>query len=255
MRWQHEDQLDEWMRQLEIDNMRGLSGPNSLSQTISSPLQYDMDQLHRRYATPLSSPQSFSAPSGIGMGGGTGASSAPDAFSGILNDMSGVAGAAGGTGAGSGGFLGTLGRILGMGNGIIPKLALGGLSLLGGDEQDDFRKPFTGQLTNPETNLNGLLSAIYRLGGALEQAQPPTLRSAVVPAGPAPVSFAGVQIGGGLGMDPALRDPSLLQAQWTNPMNMFQPFQGVAGNMFSQQPPPTQARVAQTRQRKPGANI
>jgi len=151
---------------------------------------------------------------------------------------SGAAATAGGAGAASMGF--DIGKFLGK---LDPTaLALGGLSMLGGDDEggqklNSYANNTPGNLIDPKLNLQMLMNAIYRLGAGLEQSGPTKLRSSYVPGPPSPISIPGLgfQIGGGLGRDPALGDPSLLELG--NTFREFQPFQGVAQNQFNPTPP------------------
>lgn len=125
---------------------------------------------------------------------------------------------AGGAGAGGGsGMLGGIGKFLGSKGG---QFALGsGMSLLGslfGPEGFQRRESYTGS-ASPQATLEQALAAISGLGSRLEHRGPPQLRSSMVPAPPAPVQIPGLgfQIGGGLGMDPALLDRSLLTGRDT----------------------------------------
>jgi hypothetical protein len=111
-------------------------------------------------------------------------------------------------------------------------LALGGMSLFGGDDEQQQRSSYNGAgIADPRTSLQQALMAITRLGAGLETrtGQPRTLTPSVG-RGPAPVNVAGVQIGGGLGNDPAMRS-RIVDSSW---MNMFQPFQGLAQQQFGQ---------------------
>lgn len=105
-------------------------------------------------------------------------------------------------------------------------LALAGLAsqglgaLVGGGEQE--MNPYRGA-ASAQTTLEDALRAIKGFGANLEQRGPARLRSAVVQPGPAPVQIKGLpfQLGGGLGVDPALRDQSLLSSSF-NPGTTFQ---------------------------------
>ncbi len=84
--------------------------------------------------------------------------------------------------------------------------------LFGGNDGPQERKSYSGRVS-PQNTLQDALDAIKSFGAGLEQRGPVQLRSAVVPGGgmePVRVPGLGIQIGGGLGMDPALKDPSLL---------------------------------------------
>lgn len=106
------------------------------------------------------------------------------------------------------GFLGWLGR----GSNA---LGLGGIAaqLLGALLGSNGPNPFTGAVA-PEKVLGDALNSTNAMGRVLQNhlAKGQSTPSAYVQAGPAPVSVPGLpfQIGGGFGMDPALRDPSLL---------------------------------------------
>jgi len=157
------------------------------------------------------------------LGGGAAASGIPPAIGGIPSGVSiGGATAAPAATGGSGGATGLLGKLFGGGGtkGMFDptSLVLGGLSLFGGDP-DYFQKksPYTGTAA-PQQSLTDVLAAIKSLSASLAASGAPQLKSAIVPEGPAPVSIDGIpfQIGGGLGRDPALRDPSVLEG--SNPL-------------------------------------
>lgn len=101
-------------------------------------------------------------------------------------------------------------------------LLLGGLSLLGGDEGPQKRQSYAqgGSITDPKQSLYQFLKGSHLMGQGLAQREPLKLNG-YVPDAPKPVSIPGlgIQIGGGLGVDPALRDPSLLQSNRNSPVN------------------------------------
>lgn len=101
-------------------------------------------------------------------------------------------------------------------------LLLSGLSFLGGDENDDNRQSFAGTGADPVRTLTELFEAIRRLSGSLADMPPPSMSSSFVPRGPEPISVPGVpfQIGGGMGVDPALGNPGML----TGPNPIPSPF-------------------------------
>lgn len=84
----------------------------------------------------------------------------------------------------------------------------------GVSHQHDHQKSFeqAGSISDPRQSLQQLLMALDRLGQGITERGPSRLRSSFVQKGPEPVSVPGLpfQIGGGLGTDPALMDPSLL---------------------------------------------
>jgi hypothetical protein len=84
---------------------------------------------------------------------------------------------------------------------------LGGL-FGGGGEQE--RKPYSG-LGGAQRTLEDALRGISTVGAGIEAKGPTQLRG-YVPRGPSPVQIPGLpfQIGGGLGHDPALDDPTVL---------------------------------------------
>lgn len=114
-------------------------------------------------------------------------------------------------------------------------LLLGGLSMFGGDDggvkMGSYREP--GSISDPVQALWQALSSTYRLGQGLTERGPVRLRSSVVPEGPAPVQIPGLpfQIGGGMGKDPALSDPSILE-QDLSALFKYDPFQSVAQQQF-----------------------
>jgi hypothetical protein len=83
--------------------------------------------------------------------------------------------------------------------------------LFGGSDQQE-RKSYSG-MASPQRTLEDSLKMILGFGSQLEGQGPTRLRS-VVPQAPQPVRVPGLdlQIGGGLGMDPAIKDPSMLTA-------------------------------------------
>lgn len=137
-------------------------------------------------------------------------------------------------------------------------LALAGMSLFGGgDDGQQKRKSFGGTgLTDPRNSLYQALAAINRLGQGLAERRPTRLRSSYVQKGPEPVSIPGLpfQIGGGLGTDPALADPSLLDVD-RSAGQKYDPFQSVAQGQFNPTPSsPFNAQTATpTRRRDPNA--
>lgn len=136
---------------------------------------------------------------------------------------------------------------LGMGffsKGLDPTaLLLGGLSMLGGDPSPfQERTSFRGTGADPVKQMEGFHQALMGFGQSLADRHPVRLRSSVVPQGPAPVSIPGVpfQIGGGLGVDPALRNPSLLEGDnsWMERFRqVIDSIGGGAGGGRSSQPP------------------
>jgi hypothetical protein len=100
-----------------------------------------------------------------------------------------------------------------IGPGVYLAAALGSTllgGLFGGNDQQEM-KPYTGNAA-PQRTLEEALAAIKGFGANLERRGPAQLRSAVMPPPTQPVRVPGlgIQIGGGLGMDPALKDPSML---------------------------------------------
>src|SRR6266853_1633742 len=171
---------------------------------------------------------------------GSGAAAPISGSSGIST----AASAGAGTGSGSSGMLS---KVFGKGGLDPTTLLLGALSLFGGPQQqvrESFKSP--GSITDPQQALYQALQGDYRLGAGLEQRTPPRLRSAYVQPGPAPVNIPGVpfQIGGGLGTDPALKDPSLLEGLGSQDVTQFGPFQGIAQDTFNKAgaPQPTKRR-------------
>lgn len=175
----------------------------------------------------------------LGGGGAAGASAAPQASSALPAVGGSLAGTTGSTvpvigqlaGAGvqsgvTGGSNmfggGLLGKIFGKGGLDPTTLALGGLSLLGGGDEGPQRKEsFKGTGADPVSILTEALNATRGFGEGLRRRGPTRLRSSFVPPPPVPVDVPGVpfQIGGGLGMDPALGDPRILER--VNPLEMF----------------------------------
>ena len=106
-------------------------------------------------------------------------------------------------------------------------LILGGLSMLGGDDSGQERKSFEGTGADPTKNLSEMLEAIKRLGKGVQERGPVKLRSSYVPPPPVAVNIPGIpfQIGGGLGRDPALDNPDLLEGSGRGTGMEFDPFQ------------------------------
>lgn len=104
-----------------------------------------------------------------------------------------------------------------IGPGVYLAAALGSTllsGLFGGSDQQEM-KPYTGSVA-PQRSLEEAMQAIKGFGNNLERRGPAQLRSAVMPPPPAkPIRIPGldVQIGGGLGMDPALLDRSILSGR------------------------------------------
>lgn len=118
-----------------------------------------------------------------------------------------------------------LGKIFNPKTGIDPTaLLLGGLSAAmggGGNGQtgapNSFHKgvsPGAAQLVDPIQSLYNAINASNNMGVGLNNRlqQGINLRSSYIQPGPAPVRIPGLnfQIGGGMGTDPAFKDPSLL---------------------------------------------
>jgi hypothetical protein len=166
-------------------------------------------------------------------GGGVGASgtgSGIAASSGASQGMSPLLGmgASAGTGGGAvapvaagaaGGSKGILSKLFGKGGLDPTAMALGGLSLLGGDgEFDDPRKSLAGTTSDPVKRMTEALDAIKGATSGLQSKpafqlrgyQPPTPVAVNAPTGP-------FQVGGGLGKDPSLR--AALEAE--NPLASF----------------------------------
>lgn len=125
-----------------------------------------------------------------------------------------------------------MGGASGILKGLIPDsktLILSLLSLFGGGgaQPTSFRDP--GHMTDPKQAMQETLNGIYRLGQGVTEMAPAKLRSSYVQAGPAPVTIPGLpfQIGGGLGRDPALDNPALLEASGSNPFK-YDPFQSLS---------------------------
>ena len=106
------------------------------------------------------------------------------------------------------------------------------LGLVGGPQQQQFKKSFRqpGQITDPKESLYHALQATYRAGQGLSEKTPTRLRSSVVPQGPSPITIPGLgfQIGGGMGHDPALDDPTILDTRPTSEgVGKYDPFQSI----------------------------
>lgn len=142
------------------------------------------------------------------------------------------------------GFLGPLigglskvpwGKIFGGGGGkgLDPTmLALGGMGMFGGDDGPQKLNSFRGTAADPVKSLEEVLNAARKLGLGIQERSPRRAGSSFVQQGPGPVQIPGLpfQIGGGLGTDPALADPSLLQS---DPREVFKysPFTHAEGEV------------------------
>jgi hypothetical protein len=154
---------------------------------------------------------------GIGAAGGALAGGKKGALlggvTGGLGNMGGVAGMAGSAGkSGAGGFLS---KLFGKG-GLDPTATLlGGLSLLGGDDEQQKLQSYKGKgLSDPVTSMNDSLGAIRQLMGQLGGG----VDRPAIPGLPKPLQVPGLpfQIGGGLGTDPSMFQPMKIQ----NPFQM-----------------------------------
>lgn len=163
-------------------------------------------------------------------------------FSAALPSASGAASSAG-AGAGASSMAG-FGKFFS--KGLDPtSLLMMGLSMFGGDEGQE-RRSFAGKSgADPIEALRQALAATNSLGQGLQSRGPTRLRSSYVQKGPAPVQIPGLpfQIGGGLGVDPALADPSLLESAAMPDLGGNNPFG-----------PRTAEPRTQPRQRKPQEN-
>lgn len=149
----------------------------------------------------------------IGATGGIAAGSFP-----AIAGTSGAA-AAGGGAATAGGIGSSIANYFKpKGGGIdYTSLALGGLSALGGDEPlFQPHQSFEGTGADPTQRMSQFYDALENVSAQLAERTPTGLsKNSVVAEGPAPVSIDGIpfQIGGGLGRDPAISDPSLLEGR------------------------------------------
>lgn len=134
-----------------------------------------------------------------------------------LGDIESGAASGGGAGGGISGFLGKMSKA-----GLDPTtLALGGMSMLGGPS--DNLKSNDKTSIDPVTRMTEALDALKQSSANIASRGPTQLRSSFVPAPPAAINVPGVpfQIGGGLGRDPALDNPALLEG--AAPQNPFAP--------------------------------
>lgn len=173
---------------------------------------------------------------GSGLLGGLGGSGGGGAASGLGADVASTM-AVPGT-VGTGGVMSGVGGFLSKN----PKLMLAALSLLGGSDSGggggQQRERFKGELTNPEDSLYRALAATHRSGQAFAE-RPNAKLSALLPAAPQPVTYAGVQIGGGMGHNPA-EDPMEVDRSW---LQKYDPFQSVAQGEFNSAPKPPKKQV------------
>jgi len=136
------------------------------------------------------------------------------------------------------GVLGSIGKWAGK---MDPtSLALGGLSLLGGGDEQQQRQSYRqpGSPTDPIQALYYAISAASRLGQGMQEKGPVRLRSSIAPPPPVPVSIPGLgfQIGGGLGRDPAIDNPDLAGYDLSSVFK-YDPFQGFTQNEASRLDP------------------
>jgi hypothetical protein len=107
------------------------------------------------------------------------------------------------------------GKIFGK-NGIDPTTALlGGMSLFGGDEEQfQKRQSYAGTTADPVRGLTESMDVIKSLTNALASRGSRRLSGGGVKTAE-PINIEGLpfQIGGGLGMDPATLDPSILEGR------------------------------------------
>jgi hypothetical protein len=109
----------------------------------------------------------------------------------------------------------------------------GGSSLLGGlfggsDGQE--RRAYSGAVS-PNKTLQDAMAAIKGFGSQQAQQGPVRLRTTMAPP-TRPVQIPGLpfQIGGGLGTDPALMDPSMLMGRGAQAPGQANPMQALFGN-------------------------
>jgi hypothetical protein len=118
---------------------------------------------------------------------------------------------------GNGSLMSALGKFFGRMDPTL--LGLAGLSLLGGDDGGQELQSYSGSgHADPRASLNNVLSLANNLFSDVQNRGPRHLRSSYVPAPPGPVQIPGLpfQIGGGLGTDPAIQDPTLLSTESLN---------------------------------------
>jgi hypothetical protein len=171
------------------------------------------------------------AASGAAPAAGAAATETPALISTLSPSTLATVGGGAGTAAKAGSFMGGIGDWL---KRIDPtNLALGGLSLFGGD--GDERQSFKGSSADPIQTLTALLDAVKHLGGSISDRQP--IQNVEIGKGPAPVSIPGLgfQIGGGMGLDPAIK----AQGALTGPPPISNPFGQQGGQA---QPRPTKRR-------------
>lgn len=127
-------------------------------------------------------------------------------------------------------------------------LAIGGLSqLFGGGNDQQKRVSYSGKgIVDPVQSLRQALEVINRAGAGFANSRsgPVRLRSSYVPPPMNPISIPGLpfQIGGGLGRDPALDNPALLESYRNNDWMK---------GLFDQATSPTSVSDAQTKKRPP----
>jgi hypothetical protein len=234
-----------------VENARARSG-NTIGSGYLNPKTGELQDPDRGFGRAVLSKPQIMVPLVLGsgilaggaFGGGFGGmlpSAAPAEISMTSSPASVAAPTASGavTGAGAPSSMAGFGKFFS--KGLDPtSLLMMGLSFLGGDEGQE-RQSFAGQgSADPIKALQSLLDGTNSMGRALQSRGPTRLRSSAVQKGPEPVQIPGLpfQIGGGLGVDPALADPSLLEQAMPD-----------VGDPFGEAP-----RTAQPRQRKPSNN-
>lgn len=239
-----------------VENARARSG-NTIGSGYLNPDTHELQDPDRGFGRAILSKPEIMIPLVVGGGLLTGAATAPGGFSSVFGG--GGAGAApeiaisttpasvaAPTASGAvSGAAGPASTMSGFGKffskGLDPtSLLMMGLGFLGGDDSGQERQSFSGTTADPVQRLTAALDAIKSMGTGLSSRGPTRLRSSYAQAPPAPVQIPGLpfQIGGGLGVDPALKDPSLLESPALPPE---------LGNVFA-------GPQAQPRQRKPPTN-
>lgn len=183
----------------------------------------------------------------LGGGGGAAATTAgisgPGSTAGIPAGMFGGAGAGA---AGGGGIAGTVGKVAGALTGgtdmkkLLTMLGVqGGFDLLGGL----FGQGGPNGFDDPQARLDSQFDAIKKLtdGVTKKMAGGYDLSPSAIPQTAKPISIPNVpfQIGGGMGMDPAIRDPKLMQRPGLDVQGLLGGSTSTAGGTGARRRPPS----------------
>lgn len=224
------------------------------------------------YSTPTNNPSTwakYAFPAVIGGGiaaGLAGAPAAATAASSAAPSTASLSGAMASPGAfmasvspaaNGAGIAGLLSKVGGMNTNqmlLLSSLISGVGSLFGDDGADDQRESYTGYGVEPNSQMTELMKILHGLGGAaVEKAnKPTTLRSSYMQP-VSPVTAGGRTYGSGMAVDPAYKDPSLLQSPGANiPTDLFADPRIIGSNRDSRDNTDTTNSIFQMLQRRRG---